>query len=103
METETRTRITGNLLHHAEAVFNDGKTRFVTYDMHADENLVWSLGLGCDGVIHLLLLRLDRAMSFGFLPLLEDCQDQTRCLEGDLRLILLSATMLNNSGHGAVW
>jgi xanthine/CO dehydrogenase XdhC/CoxF family maturation factor len=31
----------------------------VTYDMHADEEWVWNLGLGCDGVIHLLLQRLD--------------------------------------------
>ena len=61
----------GDLLHHAAKVFDSGETVFVTYDMHAGEDLVWSLGLGCDGVIHLMLQRLDRADDFGFLKQLE--------------------------------
>jgi xanthine/CO dehydrogenase XdhC/CoxF family maturation factor len=61
----------GDLLHHAAEVFTSGKPKFVTYDMHADEDLVWSLGLGCDGVIHLLLQRLDREQGFGFFERLE--------------------------------
>jgi xanthine dehydrogenase accessory factor len=61
----------GDLLHHAAKVFDSGETAFVTYDMHAGEDLVWSLGLGCDGVIHLMLQRLDRADDFGFLKQLE--------------------------------
>lgn len=61
----------GDLLHHASAVFADGEPKFVTYDMHAGEDMVWSLGLGCDGVIHLLLQRLDRKQDFGFLRQLE--------------------------------
>jgi len=61
----------GDLLHHAAAVFNSGKAKFVTYDMHAGDDLVWSLGLGCDGVIHLMLQRLDREHGFGFLQQLE--------------------------------
>lgn len=50
----------GDLLEHAAAVFETGSTARVTYDMSADEDLIWSLGIGCDGVIHLLLQRLDR-------------------------------------------
>ena len=61
----------GDLLHHAAEVFGNGETAFVTYDMHAGEDLVWSLGLGCDGVIHLMLQRLDRADDFGFLKQLD--------------------------------
>jgi xanthine dehydrogenase accessory factor len=61
----------GDLLHHAAGVFDSGETAFVTYDMHAGEDLVWSLGLGCDGVIHLMLQRLDRVNDFGFLKQLE--------------------------------
>jgi xanthine/CO dehydrogenase XdhC/CoxF family maturation factor len=56
----------GDLLHHAEQVFINGAPSLVTYDMHADEELVWNLGLGCDGVIHLLLQRLE-AQDFGLL------------------------------------
>lgn len=50
----------GDLLHHAASVFADGAPRRVTYDMHSDEDLVWGLGIGCDGVIELLLQRLGR-------------------------------------------
>lgn len=49
----------GDLLEHAAGVFDTGDPAFVTYDMSADEDLVWNLGIGCDGVIHLLLQRLE--------------------------------------------
>ena len=61
----------GDLLHHAATVFESGEAQLVTYDMHADDELVWSLGLGCDGIIHLMLQRLDRGQDFGFLNALE--------------------------------
>lgn len=51
----------GDLLQHAAMVFADGEAKRVTYDMHSDEDLVWGLGIGCDGVIELLLQRLERA------------------------------------------
>jgi xanthine/CO dehydrogenase XdhC/CoxF family maturation factor len=61
----------GDLLQHAAEVFETGGYRYISYDMHADEDLVWNLGLGCDGVIHLLLQRLDRCDGFSFLEQLE--------------------------------
>jgi xanthine dehydrogenase accessory factor len=71
----------GDLLHHASKVFASGQAEFVTYDMHAGEDLVWSLGLGCDGVIHLMLQRLDRDAGFGFLgPLEASHQSRKACL-----------------------
>jgi xanthine/CO dehydrogenase XdhC/CoxF family maturation factor len=49
----------GDLLEHAARVFASGEPAHVTYDLSAGEDLVWNLGIGCDGVIHLLLQRLD--------------------------------------------
>jgi len=49
----------GDLLDHARAVFDTGRPASVTYDMSAGDDLVWNLGIGCDGVIHLQLQRLD--------------------------------------------
>ncbi len=57
----------GDLLHHADEVFATGQTHKVTYDMHAGDDLVWSLGIGCDGIIHLLLQKLDRDSGFAML------------------------------------
>jgi xanthine/CO dehydrogenase XdhC/CoxF family maturation factor len=51
----------GDLLEHAAGVFATGEPARISYDMSVDEDLVWSLGIGCDGVIHLLLQRLDGA------------------------------------------
>mgnify|MGYP001818060828 CR=1 FL=1 len=51
----------GDLLEHAAAVFESGRPALLTYDMSADDDLIWSLGIGCDGVIHLLLQRLNNA------------------------------------------
>lgn len=79
----------GDLLHHAADVFSSGAPKRVTYNLHADDELVWSLGLGCDGVIHLLLQRLDRDRQFGFLPQLE------RSHRSRLGVLLALATQLD--------
>ena len=81
----------GDLLHHAEEVFTTGEPKFVTYDMHADEDLVWNLGLGCDGVIHLMLQRLDRELDFGFI-------NQLDSWHAERRAILLALTTRSEAG-----
>lgn len=40
---------------HAQDVLLLNKTKRLTYDLKADAELLWGLGLGCDGVITLLL------------------------------------------------
>ena len=87
-----------DLLHHATAVFETGMASHVTYDMHADEELVWNLGLGCDGVVHLLLQRLDRSDGFGFLEELEAAH-HGRC-PAILALVTNSTGSLNNGEYG---
>ena len=66
----------GDLLHHANKVFESGVPKSVTYDMHAGEDLVWGLGLGCDGIIHLQLQRLDRGAGFALLDFLRETQSR---------------------------
>ena len=71
----------GDLVEHAAAVFHDGQPRRVTYDLSSEEEAIWSLGLGCGGVVHLLLQRLDRADGFGFLPwLFESLNRRSACV-----------------------
>lgn len=60
-----------DLAAHARDVFADGKTRRVSYDLSHGEDFAWGFGLGCNGVIHLLLQRLERDSGFGFLETLE--------------------------------
>lgn len=60
-----------DLAEHARAVFDDGVPREVHYDMSHGDDFAWGLGLGCDGIIHLLLQRLDKDIGFGFLETLD--------------------------------
>jgi xanthine dehydrogenase accessory factor len=60
-----------DLATQAKAVFSDGKTRNVCYDMSHGDDFAFGLGLGCDGVIHLMLQRLDSNTDFGFLETLD--------------------------------
>ena len=60
-----------DLAAHASNVFADGKTRNVCYDMSDGDDFAWGLGLGCDGIIHLMLQRLDGNTGFGFFKTLD--------------------------------
>jgi xanthine/CO dehydrogenase XdhC/CoxF family maturation factor len=60
-----------DLASHSKQVFSDGKTRNVCYDMSHGDDFAWGLGLGCDGIIHLMLQRLDGSTGFGFLETLD--------------------------------
>lgn len=60
-----------DLAAHARDVFADGKTRRVHYDLSRGEDFAWGFSLGCNGVIHLMLQRLERDGGFGFFETLD--------------------------------
>jgi len=45
----------GDLVERARAVIASGEPAVVEYDMRGDEDLIWGLGLGCDGLVRMLL------------------------------------------------
>ncbi|MBV9697719.1 MAG: XdhC family protein [Gammaproteobacteria bacterium] len=47
----------GDLREHAEAVRRSGEPRTVRYDLRDPDDLIWGLGLGCEGLMQILLLR----------------------------------------------
>lgn len=47
----------GDLAEYARTVIETGAARLVTYDMRGGDDLVWGLGLGCEGAMHILLMR----------------------------------------------
>lgn len=51
----------GDLALQAEQVRRDGLARVVTYDLRGDADGVFGLGVGCDGLLRILLQRLDPA------------------------------------------
>lgn len=44
-----------DLCAHALEVHSAGRARLITYDTRADDDAVWGLGLGCNGLIDVLL------------------------------------------------
>jgi len=46
----------GDLAEYARSVIDTGKARMVSYDMRGGDDLIWGLGLGCEGAMHILLL-----------------------------------------------
>jgi xanthine dehydrogenase accessory factor len=47
----------GDLREHAQGVIRSGEPRTVCYDTRGSQDLLWGLGLGCEGEMHVLLLR----------------------------------------------
>ncbi|HEX8756069.1 MAG TPA: XdhC family protein [Steroidobacteraceae bacterium] len=47
----------GDLGERARAVIETGRAALATYDLRNPDDLVWGLGLGCEGAMHILLLR----------------------------------------------
>jgi len=49
----------GDLREHARAVIDSGTARSIQYDLSGPDELLWGLGLGCEGAMRILLLRVD--------------------------------------------
>lgn len=49
----------GDLAEHARAVLDSGDAKAVTYDLRDDADEIWGMGIGCNGVIEVLLQKLD--------------------------------------------
>jgi xanthine/CO dehydrogenase XdhC/CoxF family maturation factor len=47
----------GDLGQYALSVIDSGVPRVVKYDMRGGDDLIWGLGLGCEGAMHILLMR----------------------------------------------
>ncbi|NND37589.1 MAG: XdhC family protein [Gammaproteobacteria bacterium] len=50
----------GDLAAHAREVIETGMARKVLYDLRDEADEVWGMGIGCNGMIEVLLQRLDR-------------------------------------------
>ncbi len=89
-----------DLASHAKEVFADGKTRNVCYDMSQGDDFAWGLGLGCDGVIHLMLQRLEGNTGFGFFETLDQAWKANK--NGLLSLITASGDPNYSAGNYAL-
>lgn len=58
---------------HAMSVFNSSQTKLLTYDLKADAELLWGLGLGCDGALDIFLQPLNSSNHYLAFDSMIDC------------------------------
>ena len=57
-----------DLREHALRVIADGRARTVHYELRGPDELLWGLGLGCEGAMRILLLRVSAANDAAPIP-----------------------------------
>jgi len=63
-----------DVVEHALQVMNSGTDKVVTYDTRGSEDAIWGLGLGCSGVVRILIENLiDGHAAITALKFAEDC------------------------------
>lgn len=68
-----------DLAAHATNVLATGSPRTVVYDTTGENDLVWGAGLGCHGVVHVLLERID-GLSPIFARILDAWENRRACV-----------------------
>jgi xanthine dehydrogenase accessory factor len=63
----------GDVSERALKVIETGKPVIVTYDTTSDDDIVWGLGIGCRGVVQVLIEPADGVRFGGVVQLLEEC------------------------------
>src|SRR6185295_19503060 len=53
-----------DLLERSRAVIETGRAQLVDYDLRTSDDLIWGLGLGCEGAMSILLQRLTAADNY---------------------------------------
>ncbi|MBW4562757.1 MAG: XdhC family protein [Mojavia pulchra JT2-VF2] len=62
-----------DVFEHTRCSMLDGQPIVVTYDTTADEDIVWGFGLGCNGVVQVLIERLDTNDPLNPLAVINQC------------------------------
>jgi xanthine/CO dehydrogenase XdhC/CoxF family maturation factor len=99
----------GDLAEHAASVIEDGKSRTVTYDLRDDADDLWGMGVGCNGVIKILLQRLDAQTGYEPYQSIANCHLHSRpavcatIIESGDSVIPLGATLVDWGNDFQSW
>ncbi|HBB35243.1 MAG TPA: xanthine dehydrogenase [Cyanobacteria bacterium UBA8803] len=63
----------GDVYEQAQEVMASGKPIVVQYDTMSDEDIIWGLGLGCNGIVQILIERVEEESPFNPLAFLAKC------------------------------
>lgn len=63
-----------DLMERARGVLQTGEPATVHYDTRSSDDVIWGIGLGCEGAMTILLSRLDRANDYQPFQFAADCR-----------------------------
>ncbi len=66
----------GDVFEQAQSVMTSGKPIVVQYDTMSDDDIIWGLGLGCNGIVQILIERVEEENFFNPLAFVSDCFHQ---------------------------
>ncbi|HET9711632.1 MAG TPA: XdhC family protein, partial [Pyrinomonadaceae bacterium] len=64
-----------DVCERAAKVMTTGEAVLVKYDTTTDDDIVWGLGLGCNGVVHVLIEPATNERVAGLMQLLAECAE----------------------------
>jgi xanthine/CO dehydrogenase XdhC/CoxF family maturation factor len=77
-----------DLMDRAHAVLDTGQALAVDYDTRSSDDVLWGIGLGCEGAMTILMTRIDRGNQYQPFAFIEQCQ--RRHVEGRFALVMQS-------------
>lgn len=63
----------GDVFEHAQRVMDSGKPTLVKYDTTSSEDIIWGLGLGCQGIVYVLIESLTHDLELSHVAFLSEC------------------------------
>lgn len=66
----------GDVFEQAQEVMTSGKSIVAQYDTMSDDDIIWGLGLGCNGIVQILIERIEEENPFNPLAFLAKCFHQ---------------------------
>ena len=97
----------GDVFEQAQPVMSSGQSILVSYDTTSDEDIVWGLGLGCKGIVHVLIERLATDSELSPMAFLSECLHRRQMgvlatvfrIEGQVRAKVGEHLMLHSDGR----
>ena len=86
----------GDLREHADSVRKSGEPRVISYDLRGPDDLLWGLGVGCEGAMHILLMRV--AASNDWQPLAHLAEELAAHRETAVGIVIESANATRAAG-----
>ncbi|MHC5677037.1 XdhC family protein [Nostoc sp.] len=95
-----------DVFEHTQQRMSEGEPIVVTYDNTASEDILWGFGLGCNGIVQVLIERLERESTANAIAFTQECFDKKHlgiiatvfAFEGAVKVKLGSRLLLYPNG-----